>query len=73
MKFTPILMIYINLLLDLLKNSLVDVCPVKPLQPPYTRSYDANAQCGYHAGAVGHSIENCRAFKTKVQSLIDVG
>jgi len=72
-NFTPILITYTELLLDLLKNSLVVVCPVKPLQPPYPRSYDANAQYGYHAGAVGHSIENCRAFKTKVQSLINAG
>jgi len=73
MKFTPIPMTYTELLPDLLKNSLVAVCPVKPLQPPYPRSYDENAQCGYHAGAIGHSIENCRAFKTKMQSLIDAG
>jgi len=72
-KFTHIPMSYTKLLLDLLKNSLVAVCLVKPLQPPYPRSYNENAQCGYHAGAIGHSIENYRAFKTKVQSLIDAG
>ena len=46
---------------------------MKPLQPPYPKFYDANAKCDYHGGAVGHSIENYKAFKYKVQSLIDNG
>ncbi|CAJ2672480.1 unnamed protein product [Trifolium pratense] len=27
--------------------------------------------CDYHAGSPGHNIEDCRAFKYKVQELID--
>jgi len=42
-------------------------------QPPYPRNYDPNAKCEYHGGVVGHSIENCRQFKYKVQQLIDAG
>jgi len=52
---------------------MVTICPLKPLQPPYSKFYDANAKCDYHGGAMGHSIENCKAFKLKVQSLIDNG
>lgn len=33
--------------------------------------YDANARCEFHYGAPGHSIENCKALKYKVQDLID--
>ncbi|RDX73140.1 hypothetical protein CR513_47293, partial [Mucuna pruriens] len=33
--------------------------PLKPLEPPYPRSYDPNAKCDYHVRAVGHSIEWC--------------
>jgi len=43
MKFTPILMTYTNLLPDLLKNTLVAICPVRTIQPPYPIYYDANA------------------------------
>ncbi|XP_052487927.1 uncharacterized protein LOC128041677 [Gossypium raimondii] len=43
------------------------------LQPPYPKWYDANAQCDYHAGTTGHSIENCTAFKRLVERLIGMG
>lgn len=33
--------------------------------------YDANAHCEFHSDAPGHSIENCKALKYKVQDLID--
>ncbi|XP_040955957.1 uncharacterized protein [Gossypium hirsutum] len=46
---------------------------LKPLQPPYPKWYDANAQCDYHAGIVGHSIEHCTAFKKLVERLISMG
>ena len=44
---------------------------MKPIEPPYPRWYDLNAQCDYHARATGHSIKNYPAFKSKVQSLLD--
>jgi len=72
-QFTPIPMSYIELLPTLLQRAMVAISPLKPLQPPYPKFYDANAKCDYHGGAVGHSIENCKAFKYKVQSLIDNG
>lgn len=54
----------------LLKGSLVQLRELKPLTilPP---RYDANAHCEFHMAAPGHTIENCRAFKHKVQDLID--
>ena len=73
MNFTPIPMTYTELLPDLIKNALVALCPVKVVQPPYPRYYDTNAKCEYHSGEIGHSTENCRALKYKVQSLLDSG
>jgi len=72
-KFTHIPMTYIELLPNLFNNALAVICPMKPLQPPYPKYYDASAKCDYHSEAIGHSIENCRALKFKVQSLIDSG
>ncbi|XP_012461467.1 uncharacterized protein LOC105781470 [Gossypium raimondii] len=45
----------------------------QPRKPPYPKRYDANAQCDYHAGVVGHSIEHCTAFKRLVEKLIKMG
>ncbi|XP_039062928.1 uncharacterized protein LOC120207558 [Hibiscus syriacus] len=38
-------------------------------RPPYPKWFDINAQCEYYAGASGHSIENCPAFKKLVHRL----
>jgi len=64
-------MTYTDLLPTLLQGAMVPICPMKPLQPLYPKFYDANVRCDYLGGAVGHSVENCRACKFKVQSLID--
>ncbi|KOM25958.1 hypothetical protein LR48_Vigan208s000100 [Vigna angularis] len=72
-NFTPIPTTYTELLPHLIKRGLVAICPMKPMQPPYPRGYDAEAKCSYHGGGVGHSTERCLAFKHKVQTLIDSG
>lgn len=47
---------------------------LRELSPPIVLppEYDANAHCEFHSGAPGHTIENCKALKFKVQDLIDV-
>ncbi|MCI26159.1 hypothetical protein A2U01_0047354 [Trifolium medium] len=45
--------------------------PTKPMEPPFPRWYNSNAKCEFHNGAEGHSLEECMAFKVKVQELID--
>ncbi|XP_058008208.1 uncharacterized protein LOC131182875 [Hevea brasiliensis] len=47
--------------------------PIDPIQPPYPRWYDANAKCDYHAGVIGHSIDNCFKFRGVVNALIRNG
>ncbi|KAA0045605.1 Gag-pro-like protein [Cucumis melo var. makuwa] len=66
-------MSYTELLPQLLKSHQVAIVPQEPLQPPYPKWYDPNARCEYHAGTVGHSIENCFPLKAKVQSLVKAG
>ena len=65
-------MSYGELLLVLIQNYGITVIPAKPRRPPYLRGYDVNAICEYHGRVGGHSVENCMAFKDKVQSLIYV-
>ena len=63
-------MTYGELLPVLIQNYGISVIPAKPRRPPYPRGYDVNATCEYHRGVGGHSVENCKALKEKVQSLI---
>jgi len=52
---------------------MVVVSPGKVYQSPFPRWYNPNVTCAYHSGVPGHSIEQCVAFKHKVQSLINAG
>ena len=63
-------MSYKELLLVLIQNYGISVIPARPRRPPYPKGYDVNAICEYHGGVGGHFVENCTAFKDKVQSLI---
>ncbi|RDX92708.1 hypothetical protein CR513_25115, partial [Mucuna pruriens] len=47
--FAPIPMTYIERLPHLTYNSLFVPIPLKPIQPPYPKTYDSNAKCEYHA------------------------
>ncbi|XP_040964504.1 uncharacterized protein [Gossypium hirsutum] len=72
-QFTLISMSYRELYRNLFDAHMVSPFYLKPLQPPYLKWYDANAQCDYHTGITGHSIENCTAFKKLVERLIGMG
>ena len=72
-QFTPIPMSYKELYQTLFDAHVVAPRYLSPLQPPYPKWYDMNAQCDYHAGISGHSIENCTAFKKVVEGLINLG
>ena len=72
-QFTPIPMSYKELYQTLFDAHVVAPRYLSPLQPPYPKWYDTNAQCDYHAGISGHSIENCTAFKKVVEGLINLG
>ena len=63
-------MSYGELLPVLIQNYGIFVIPARPRKPPYPKGYDFNSICEYHGGVGGHSVENCTAFKDKVQSLI---
>ena len=70
-KLDPIPMSYAQLLPQLLAGQLVQLREMGPPPTELPRGYDVNVRCEFHSGAPGHSIENCRALKYKVQSLLD--
>ena len=47
--------------------------PLTPLQPPYPNWYKPDLTCEYHAGAVGHNIHTCSAFKKRLMYFIKAG
>ena len=65
----PIPVTYTKLLPMLIQHQLLARVPITPMEPPYPRWYDANANCDYHYGVKGHSIENYLALKNQVQAL----
>lgn len=71
-QFTPIPMTYRELYQNLFNAHVVSFFYLEPLQPPYPKWYDTNAQCEYHARITGHTIENCTTFKKVVERLINV-
>ncbi|XP_040930059.1 uncharacterized protein [Gossypium hirsutum] len=72
-QFTPIPMTYRELHQNLFNTHVVFRFYIKPLQPPFPKWYDTNAQYEYHVGITGHSIKNCTAFKKLVERLIKMG
>ncbi|KAA3488722.1 hypothetical protein EPI10_032438 [Gossypium australe] len=73
LQFTSIPMTYKELYQSLFDAYVVSHFYLKPMQPSYPKWYDTNAQCEYHAGITGHSIENCTAFKKLVERFIKMG
>ena len=49
------------------------ISPEMIYQPPFAKWYNPDATYACHGKTPGHSIEQCLAFKHKVQSLIEVG
>ncbi|XP_050914983.1 uncharacterized protein LOC127129923 [Lathyrus oleraceus] len=67
----PLPMPYSQLLPYLIKRGLIVPKEIKPVSPPYPPSFNANSRCDFHAGAQGHSTEDCKVLKSKVQNLLD--
>ncbi|KAK9045150.1 hypothetical protein V6N11_059039 [Hibiscus sabdariffa] len=64
---------YEELFPQLVESRLVAPRYIMPVQPPYPAWYNLNVKCDYHAGLVGHHIDNCTAFKHAVENLLKVG
>ncbi|CAJ2672478.1 unnamed protein product [Trifolium pratense] len=71
LRFDPVPLSYGQILPYLIQKGLVEPRPLPPAKKPYPPGFDMNVRCDYHAGSPGHNIEDCRAFKYKVQELID--
>lgn len=45
----------------------------RPMKFPFSTWYNPYAMCEFHGEAGGHSIEECKVFKEKVQEMIENG
>ena len=70
-EFDPIPMTYSELYSKLFQDHMVAPIPEVPVKQPCPKWYNPNAQCEYHLGGIGHTIEDCISFKKRVQSLRD--
>lgn len=69
-RFDPIPMAYTKLLPYLIQKSLVFPMKLNPLVA-YPPNFIHNVICAYHDGSLGHTTDNSKAFKYRVQRLID--
>ncbi|KAK2415936.1 hypothetical protein QL285_038373 [Trifolium repens] len=69
--FDPIPIPYSQLLPFLVHNGMLTLRALKPMIAPFPAWYDPKAKCEFHLGAEGHTIDKCKAFKYKVQELVD--
>ena len=66
-------MTYTELYPKLVQLGFLVLIDIPPMQPPYLRWYNENAQYDYHSGNRGHSIEDCTALKRRVHDLMKAG
>ncbi|XP_050889228.1 uncharacterized protein LOC127094438 [Lathyrus oleraceus] len=64
-------MTYTQLLMYLIQNETVVPRKLPPMPKPHKPWYDENARCAFHANSEGHTTENGKVFKLRVQELID--
>ncbi|XP_050896639.1 uncharacterized protein LOC127103419 [Lathyrus oleraceus] len=64
-------MTYTQLLPYLIHNGIVVPRALPPMPKPHKPWYDENARCAFHANSEGHTTENCKVLKLRVQELID--
>ncbi|KAK2362891.1 hypothetical protein QL285_087917 [Trifolium repens] len=62
---------YGQLFPHLVHNRMVIPRDLKPITAPFPAWYDLKANCEFHEGAEGHTVDDCIAFKYKVQELMD--
>ncbi|KAK2416314.1 hypothetical protein QL285_038715 [Trifolium repens] len=67
----PIPMPCSQLLSYLVHKGMITIRALKPMIAPFPNWYDPKEKCEFHLGAEGHTIDNCKAFKHKVQELMD--
>src|ERR1051325_99837 len=70
-KFDPLPMSYADVFAHLQSLNMIELRSLKVDPDNLPKYFNANARCLYHSNAPGHSIENCYAFKYKVQNLLD--
>ena len=64
-------MTYSQLWPYLVYSKAIEPRPTQPKTSNFLAGYNPNVKCDFHSGVVGHSIEDRKVLKEKVQDLID--
>ncbi|KAM3324689.1 hypothetical protein P3S67_005841 [Capsicum chacoense] len=68
-NFTPIKESYASLFQRLVQQGMIT--PILGYTPDlHSRSFDPNVRCAYHSDVQGHSTEDCRTLKRKIEKII---
>ena len=70
-RIDPLPMTYSQLWPYLVSSKAIEPRPTQPKTSNFPAGYNPNVKCDFHSGVAGHSIEDCKVLKEKVQDLID--
>lgn len=62
---------YFELFLYLMHVGVIAPKEIPPAVYPFGPHHDPNVTCAFHAGYVGHTVEDCIVFKNRVHNFIE--
>uniref|UniRef100_A0A2N9HNC7 Uncharacterized protein n=1 Tax=Fagus sylvatica TaxID=28930 RepID=A0A2N9HNC7_FAGSY len=72
-QFQPLPIPVLQLYTLLIKKKMITPVNQRTRIGPQPKDYNKDLTCEYHQGEVGHTVENCRVLRHRIQDLLDQG
>jgi hypothetical protein len=72
-RFQPLPIPVLQLYTLLIKKKMITPVNQRTRIGPQPKDYNKDLTCEYHQGEVGHTVENCRVLRHRIQDLLDQG
>jgi hypothetical protein len=72
-QFQPLSILVPQLYTLLVKKKMITPVGQRTRIGPQPKDYTKDLTCEYHQGEVGHTVENCRVLRHRIQDLLDQG
>jgi hypothetical protein len=72
-QFQPLPILVPQLYTLLVKKKMITPVSPRTRIGPQPKDYNKDLTCEYHQGEVGHTVENCRVLRHRIQDLLDQG
>uniref|UniRef100_A0A2N9HG88 G-patch domain-containing protein n=1 Tax=Fagus sylvatica TaxID=28930 RepID=A0A2N9HG88_FAGSY len=72
-QFQPLPIPVLQLYALLIKKKMITPVNQRTRIGPQPKDYNKDLTCEYHQGEVGHTVENCRVLRHRIQDLLDQG